>query len=154
MNMQVYKSTALTLCLGLWLAGCANESNLCESGLRSSIDRNDLRAALLDELAARGVPVHSSASGEICYAPQYRDLVVSQIIALDLVLRPANRLSIPDPDLALLAKEGIAKAGIHFETLNEAGVSVLVFDSDADALKAVRLVSELSSKYYESKSKR
>jgi hypothetical protein len=151
--MPTYKSPALTLCLGLWLAGCVNEADMCESGFRSMVDRDDLRAALVDDLAARGVPVRSSASGEVCYAPQYRELVVSRIIALDLALRPANRMSIPDPELALLAKERIAQAGIHYETINESGVSVLVFDNDADALKAVRLVSELSRSHYESQSK-
>ena len=152
-NMLIIRSPALMLCFGLWLAGCVNESDICESGFRSMVDRDDLRAALVDDLAARGVAVRSSASGEVCYALQYRELVVSRLIALELALRPANRMSIPDPKLAILAKDRIAQAGIHFEAIDESGVSVLVFDNDADALEAVRLVSELSRRHYESKSK-
>lgn len=117
------------------------------------VDRDDLRAALVNDLAARGVPVRSSVSGEVCYALQYRELVVSRIIALDLALGPANRMSIRDPELALLAKERIAQAGIPYEAIDESGVSMLIFDNDVDALKAVRLVSELSRSHYESKSK-
>lgn len=142
---------ALTVWMGFFVPGCGSHVDLCDAGGRSTIDRDDLREAVVADLAENGVPVQVSASGVVCYERQYREFVVSRIIELDLALRPANRMSIPDPELAQLAQERLAQAQIQYQTTYEPGSVVLVFENDTDAFKAVQLVSELSKSHYELK---
>ncbi|NHA14282.1 hypothetical protein [Thioalkalivibrio sp. XN279] len=149
--MDCWKWPLLAIWLAVLLSGCDSRANLCDAGGRSTIARDDLREALVADLEEKGIPVQLSPSDEVCYQPQHRELVVSRIIALDLALNPANRMSIRDPELAVLAGEELARAGIEYELVNETDSTVLIFDNETDAAKAMRVVSELSKRHYESK---
>lgn len=144
----------LPLAIWLWvlLSGCDSHANLCDTGGRSMIARDELREALVSDLEERGIPVQLSSSGEVCYEPRNGQLVVSRIVALNLALNPANRMSMRDPELARLAGEGLARAGIEYDMVNEPDSVVFIFENEADAFKAMQLVSELSRSHYESKS--
>ena len=151
-NMSFRKVIALVISVGISLPGCSGPANLCDTGGRSTIARDDLRQALLADLTKSGVPVQLSSSGAICYESQYRELVVARIIALELERRPANRVSIPDAELARLARATLDQAGVKYQIIDENDSLVLALETDADASKAIKLISELSRRHYESKS--
>jgi len=146
------KRLPMAIWLGVLLSGCDSHASLCDTGARSTIAREDLRAALVADLEKRGVPVQLSSSGDVCYERQDGQFVVSRIIALNLALNPANRMYMQDPELAQLAGERLAKAGIRYELIDETDSVVFIFENEADAFKAMGLVSELSKSHYKSKS--
>jgi hypothetical protein len=128
--------------------GCSYESDLCSTGNRLHVVRDDLRAALLEDLRNNEIPVDISKVTEICYPTKHEAYVSGRIAALDLQQRPADQMEIPDPRLAVEIMERLGELGIAFEVLQQTDVTLLAFDNKEIAQRATEVASEVTKRHY------
>lgn len=130
--------------------GCSDESDLCSTGNRLHVVRDDLREALLEDLRSNGIPLHISKVTEICYPTKHEAYVSGRIVALDLQQRPPNQMEIPDPRLAEKIMKRLGELGIDFEALQQTDVTLLTFDNKQVAQRAMDVASDVTKLHYDS----
>ena len=123
--------------LGL-LVACANGEDLCTTGNRLTIERSELKDALITELGQAEVLYQESSTGEVCYPANKSDFVRQRLIALDLRQRPSGQITIPGDELGRRALIKLDEAGIRYTYSKSNGELILVVEKeDLEKVRAI-----------------
>jgi hypothetical protein len=123
----------------LWLlVACANGEELCATGDRLTIERSELKEALMAELANAEVPYQESSTGEVCYPAAKGDFVRQRLIALDLYQRPSGQITIPGDEFGRRAFVQLDRAEIRYTYSKSNGEFILVVEKeDLEEVRAI-----------------
>lgn len=124
--------------LGLAAIGCAAEEDLCSTGNRLTVVREELKDSLIEQMRVDGVAAHLSEGGDICYPAREADYVRSKLIALDLEQRPAGRVTIQGGEYGQRVLAALTEEAIEFSHFEENGkVVILVAQHDRSRLREI-----------------
>lgn len=127
--------------IGVWLgllAACTHGEDLCQTGNRVALERADLKVALIGELSDAGVPFEENDIGEVCYPADKAEFVRNRIIALDLIQRPANEITVPGGEFGQRTLVLLDEAGIRYSHLiSDGNLVLLVEKEDLEKVRAI-----------------
>jgi hypothetical protein len=126
------------------MVACGAQSDLCNDGQRLVVHRNDLKAALIGELASMDVAYKEASEGTICFERADADLVLRTLKDLDHDQRPRNRVTIPH-GVSDLVFDRLNAADIPFQMIAADGEIIMIFSDEATAARAFAIVGEVFS---------
>lgn len=122
---------------------------MCTYGVRSVIESEDIREALIDRLENEGIRFEVDDNGAVCYSMNHEptiDLYVKEIASS--FVPPQTQLRIPGRNYTIAVMSALESAGIKFSSAERDGELVVTLERDEDVEPAYGIIRRVGTEQF------